>query len=63
MTEKKMRDKGIRTLIDETRPCPHCGANIEILAIRKVIQPAEPGEYETTVEVRKPSQKTLEEIA
>jgi hypothetical protein len=56
------KDKGIRTLIDETRPCPHCGGDIEILAIRRMVRAAEPGEYETSVEVRKPSQKTLEEV-
>jgi len=57
------KDKDVRTLIDETRTCPHCGAPIEVLATRRVIRPVQRGEYETTLEVRKASQRTLEETS
>lgn len=58
---KPKREKGIRTLINEIRPCWKCGAPNEILAVRKMVKQASPGEYETSVQMRQPTQKTLDE--
>ena len=56
------RDKGVRTLADETLPCPWCRNPVEVVGVRKMKKAPVPGEYETKFDLRKPdkSQKHID---